>query len=226
MRAALTLALSLGSVLAVVFGGMTVASALMAEPAPHAFPEAAVASLWTTEPTRIDPASQGLERLPPRTVVPPQAAPKPSVDTGPAVASLDPVETGALQRAEAGLPLAHLDWCAGRYRSYNPDDNSYQPYDGPRRPCLSPYLDESGEDGLAMASADMYETAVAGPGALPTATVVSDGEPAYALPAADLASAGDHERWCAGRYRSYRAADNSYQPYGGPRRACRSPFSY
>ncbi|WP_117196183.1 BA14K family protein [Rhizobium terrae] len=26
---------------------------------------------------------------------------------------------------------------------------------------------------------------------------------------------------CASRYRSYRASDNTYQPYSGPRRACR-----
>ncbi|HEV7306926.1 BA14K family protein [Ensifer sp.] len=33
-----------------------------------------------------------------------------------------------------------------------------------------------------------------------------------------------HTRWCYARYRSYRAYDNSYQPYGGPRRQCYSPY--
>lgn len=33
-----------------------------------------------------------------------------------------------------------------------------------------------------------------------------------------------HVRWCSVRYRSYRAHDNSFQPYHGPRRQCRSPF--
>ena len=42
-------------------------------------------------------------------------------------------------------------------------------------------------------------------------------------PAAHLATA--HVRWCYGRYRSYRAWDNSYQPYGGPRQQCWSPYS-
>ncbi|TIU38734.1 MAG: BA14K family protein, partial [Mesorhizobium sp.] len=32
-------------------------------------------------------------------------------------------------------------------------------------------------------------------------------------------------RWCYDRYRSYRAWDNSYQPYGGPRQQCLSPYS-
>jgi hypothetical protein len=34
-----------------------------------------------------------------------------------------------------------------------------------------------------------------------------------------------HVRWCYGRYRSYRASDNTYQPYHGPRRQCYSPYS-
>lgn len=33
-----------------------------------------------------------------------------------------------------------------------------------------------------------------------------------------------HVRWCQDRWRSYRVSDNSYQPYNGPRRQCRSPF--
>jgi hypothetical protein len=42
-------------------------------------------------------------------------------------------------------------------------------------------------------------------------------------PAARLAAA--HVRWCYDRYRSYRAWDNSYQPYDGPRRQCWSPYN-
>lgn len=34
---------------------------------------------------------------------------------------------------------AHIDWCYDRYRSYRASDNSYQPYNGPRRQCRSPY---------------------------------------------------------------------------------------
>lgn len=33
-----------------------------------------------------------------------------------------------------------------------------------------------------------------------------------------------HVEWCYDRYRSYRASDNTFQPYNGPRRACRSPY--
>jgi hypothetical protein len=34
---------------------------------------------------------------------------------------------------------AHIDWCYARYRSYRASDNTFQPYNGPRRQCLSPY---------------------------------------------------------------------------------------
>jgi hypothetical protein len=34
-----------------------------------------------------------------------------------------------------------------------------------------------------------------------------------------------HVRWCYSRYRSYRAWDNTWQPYHGPRRQCWSPYS-
>ncbi|MGO4355456.1 BA14K family protein [Rhizobium sp. RAF36] len=32
-----------------------------------------------------------------------------------------------------------------------------------------------------------------------------------------------HTRWCADRYRSYRASDNTFQPYNGPRQQCVGP---
>ncbi|AYG61604.1 BA14K family protein [Rhizobium jaguaris] len=37
-------------------------------------------------------------------------------------------------------------------------------------------------------------------------------------------SGGGHTSWCYQRYRSYRAYDNTYQPYNGPRRQCYSPY--
>jgi hypothetical protein len=33
-------------------------------------------------------------------------------------------------------------------------------------------------------------------------------------------SGSAHVQWCYDHYRSYRAYDNTYQPYGGPRRQC------
>jgi hypothetical protein len=35
---------------------------------------------------------------------------------------------------------------------------------------------------------------------------------------------GAHVEWCLDRYASYRVSDNSFQPYHGARRQCRSPY--
>lgn len=37
------------------------------------------------------------------------------------------------------LSSNHINWCHNRWRSYRVSDNSYQPYNGPRRVCSSPY---------------------------------------------------------------------------------------
>jgi BA14K-like protein. len=37
------------------------------------------------------------------------------------------------------LPVAHVRWCYSRYRSYRDWDNTFQPYNGPRKQCRSPY---------------------------------------------------------------------------------------
>lgn len=34
---------------------------------------------------------------------------------------------------------AHVQWCYDHYRSYRASDNTFQPYNGPRRQCYSPY---------------------------------------------------------------------------------------
>lgn len=34
-----------------------------------------------------------------------------------------------------------------------------------------------------------------------------------------------HTQWCYDRYRSYRASDNTFQPYEGPRQQCYSPYN-
>jgi len=44
----------------------------------------------------------------------------------------------------------------------------------------------------------------------------SDVRPGYTNP--------QHVGWCSNKYRSYRPRDNSFQPYHGPRRECRSPY--
>ncbi len=51
---------------------------------------------------------------------------------------------GALSSPSTGVRVrdygsSHVQWCTDRYRSYRPSDNTFQPYNGPRRACRSPY---------------------------------------------------------------------------------------
>ncbi|MEM1364713.1 MAG: BA14K family protein [Pseudomonadota bacterium] len=39
----------------------------------------------------------------------------------------------------AGLSNRHYRWCHAKYRSYRARDNSFQPYQGGRKACVSPY---------------------------------------------------------------------------------------
>lgn len=42
-------------------------------------------------------------------------------------------------RVGVPMPVSHVRWCQGRYRSYDPRTNTFQPYNGPRQVCVSPY---------------------------------------------------------------------------------------
>lgn len=46
---------------------------------------------------------------------------------------------GAMNQTPAASGSAHVQWCYDRWRSYRASDNSYQPFNGPRRQCVSPY---------------------------------------------------------------------------------------
>lgn len=51
-------------------------------------------------------------------------------------------------------------------------------------------------------------------------------QPRYVQPRRIYRGGGSaHVQWCYDRYRSYRAWDNTFQPYNGPRRQCWSPYS-
>lgn len=99
--------------------------------------------------------------------------------------------------AEPALPAEHLNWCSQRYRSYDPATNSYRAFSGEMRSCTSPYSEQAGSGEAVTQTA-----ATASPSAVESQAAAS---------------------WCAARYQSYRAEDNSYQPFDGPRRQCQPP---
>ncbi|BAV46638.1 BA14K-like protein [Mesorhizobium loti] len=199
MKAVLALVAGFFLTLAVFASGLAFAAWLIvAKPAHQARPADSVSQLWTKDAQPVDKAAPGLERV---------AAAQPAApDAAARVQSPEPTHTVAVAHdagtQQARLPAAHVSWCADRYRSYNPDDNSYMSYSGQQRPCVSPYVDTTAAaDQAAPAEVSYVE------GAAPL------------LASADLSN--DHVQSCFSRYRSYRPEDNSYQPYsGGPRRQC------
>jgi hypothetical protein len=73
--------------------------------------------------------------------VPPQRSiyPPPLVLTPPPAVIQPPAHVFVPPPPAAYLSPAHYQWCDRRYRSYRAADNSFQPYHGPRRACISPY---------------------------------------------------------------------------------------
>ena len=199
MKAVLALVAGFVLTLAVFASGLAFAAWLiLAKPVHQARPTDSVSQLWTKDAQPVDKAAPGLERV--------AAAQPPAPDAAARVQSVDPTKTAAVapgaDEQQARLPAAHVSWCADRYRSYNPDDNSYMSYSGQQRPCVSPYLDTT-----AAAEQQPTEVSYVEAGAAPL------------VASADLSD--DHVQSCFSRYRSYRPDDNSYQPYsGGPRRQC------
>lgn len=204
-----------GTALAVtlLLGGVVVASAVIApqEDVPR-FTGLDVADLWTLTPVRVDPAKQSYERLAPRygsdvvmanTTTRERAPAEPTM--APLVENVDVMETGAVADTEMEqdapvLSQAHVSWCQARYRSYSSDDNSYLSYGGELRTCVSPFPNGP-EQGDAQTEAMLVQDSTGS--------------------TTPVAINSAHAQNCLQRYRSYRAEDNSYQPYGGgPRKQC------
>lgn len=231
VKALLAIVAGFGASLGMFAGGLALAIYLVAvEPEQQPGPSVDVADLWTAEPRKVDRAGQHLERLPAETPSDPKLTAGNAADPArnPATGAVDDFVTGSVQAAagEAAredrvppdeypsneLSAAHLAWCADRYRSYRPEDDSYTSYSGDQQPCVSPFsgdLAATAED-VSSPLAESYPELLAEP----AVQYASDGPAAFA--------SDDHVSYCFSRYRSYRPEDNSYQPYGGgPRQQCR-----
>lgn len=193
MKALASLGFGIASSVCICIGAASVASLVLAEPteAP-VFKMTSGPDLWTAKPIRIETDRQNYERLPAAysTYV---TNPVP-VKVAATKSSPTPESTVANAAvADFQLPQAHLDWCSSRYRSYDPATNTYRSYSGQVRRCASRYASDD-VDGERTAQVN----------------------PRFA----GYGMENLHAAWCAARYRSYRADDNTYQPYGGPRRPC------
>ncbi len=74
-------------------------------------------------------------------------------------------------------------------------------------------------DGWWFPPAAFITGAIVGGALAQPAPVYRQPAPVYRQP-----SGSAHVRWCYDRYRSYRAYDNTFQPYNGPRQQCYSPY--
>lgn len=244
---------------------------LAAKPVRQVTPTIGVSDLWTKDAQPVDPQKQNLERIPAQqAAAAPVAAPGERIKTAggatqtaalaaPAQPKLQPLPdvsgpsqptpdanvakqpAPADRQAERQLPVAHLQWCASRYRSYRPDENSYRSYSGELRPCISPYYDpgdRTASTGQSDQGANDRQAATTGitddqaemEGYAPSSdgyATTYGGPPEEMSPEAEATQApgrrvsGDHVDYCFSRYRSYDPSDNTYQPFdGGPRRQC------
>lgn len=91
----------------------------------------------------------------------------------------------------------------GGYRGYPYYRRGYRYYDGYWFPLAA--FGAGAVIGGAIAAPRYYEPA-----------------PTYVAPRAGINPS--HVAWCESRYRSYRAYDNTFQPYRGPRQQCYSPY--
>ena len=197
--------------LAVFASGLAFAAWLLAaKPVQQATPSTSVADLWTRDARPVKTAAQSFERIPAEQAEIPDASAMAKALPDPIVTSAVQPSTGEVKATTAELPAAHVEWCASRYRSYNPEDNSYRSYTGRQRPCISPYsATAQPPDGVSYVEANDASMN----GYVPTDEwATAEGSP-------QLSS--DHIDYCFSRYRSFRPEDNTYQPYsGGPRRQC------
>lgn len=234
MKALLAIVAGFGASLGMFAGGLAFAVYLLAvEPERQPGPSVDVADLWSAVPRNVDKEAQDFERLPP--VTPVHVAEEAGPAIGEAQPAVDDFATSSVRATSSEdvgaepaepaivdeLAAAHRAWCAERYRSYRPADDSYTSYSGVEQPCVSPF---SGDMAEASGGAPSWVTQGDERPEEPTVQFASDGPGALAPDDAfaTVFASDDHVSDCFSRYRSYRPEDNSYQPYGGgPRQQCR-----
>lgn len=180
-------------------GGVAFAlSFLSADPVPVQRTSVEAEPEFLADIRKIDVTAQDYERVEPTTPHP--AFDDETVDR----AGVEDIVTSALpDDPPRALSAEHVAWCSRRYRSYDEQTNSYRPYSGGNRECISPYSEQTPAD---EAPHNVEHAELAAP----------FDQAALGTESLDLS----HIEYCSARYRSYRVEDNTYQPYNGPRRQC------
>jgi hypothetical protein len=186
----LVLVIAAGSVL---FGLDWVSAPMSPMPASkyelHAAKEPVKAPPPVTAETKPEPKPETTPMpAPVQTAAKPEPAPTVAVAPAPIIVP-EPV-------AAAPAPKCDIDACAAAYRSFTPEDCTYQPFDGPRQLCAK------GTPPAAAAEATPPPSS-----------------PATATPDA-RAQATCNVSACSQAYISFSASDCTYRPLDGPRRIC------
>lgn len=160
------------------------------------------AAVGDSEPASSKPASATTGVAPNMAAVQPPAAAAPQSETAgsaPANAADDTAimtESNVDAAPQAAAPLCDVQACAAHYRSFNPADCTYQPFDGPRRLCKVGNPPPQASD-------------------KPAATDLQTSD--ATKPAAPASCNYDA---CAAAYRSFDPATCTWQPFEGSRRQC------
>lgn len=112
-----------------------VASYVVASPEGQSTGSLSAADLWTSNPVRVDPTKQNLERLPALLSSYATATTTASRPTRLATVDAPPPKNEPVSQ----ISEEHLTWCSSRYRSFDPATNSYRSYSGELKTCSSPY---------------------------------------------------------------------------------------
>ncbi|MDX8534695.1 BA14K family protein [Mesorhizobium sp. VK25A] len=143
--------------------------------------QAAAAPAKAGEPAKADGGTQPTALAAPAPPAAPRLQPLPGV---PGPGQPAPPDAGAAQQPAAAdqqarqqqLPVAHLQWCAARYRSYRPAENSYRSYSGELRPCISPYYDPGSDRTASTGGGQNDQAAANDPQGGPSDNRMSDGQ--------------------------------------------------
>ncbi|QCJ00825.1 BA14K family protein [Agrobacterium larrymoorei] len=80
-------------------------------------------------------------------------------DRKPCVAPTEIAGPATIQTAAVSEDISgsdHVQWCMERYSSYRVEDNSYQPFSGPRKKCLPPQQ-QSASNRYAVSDQQLYQ---------------------------------------------------------------------
>ena len=129
-----------------------------------------------------------------------------ALDQQPAsIAAAEPGSAAAAARIRPSPPACNVEACAAAYRSFTAADCTFQPSDGPRRLCSK-----------GAPPAAPVATAPAAPAQVTPAPAIT-----AAAPAAEARALACNVAACSKSYpRSFSAADCTFQPAEGPRKAC------